>query len=347
MKFTFFLISIFSIMPLYPLAHLFEKQNPLERKKIVTKAKILTFTAEEIVKTLETSKYIKKEPGLLKEHGITFDDVQETVRFIAEVGKKKPKLLKSPWFYNTYFDWYRWYGDKSQQTEIMPKGWKGAPENIRTTTYRIIEIPGSTKKTKKYCCGLYHLPKDERVYRPSQKSEHRNKLLRFKYSRSEIFNGALEGNKQTYPVAWLTKKGYEELAMQGTSLIRFGKNDKKFFGVEGHNGRDEPERYWFVSDIEKRSKGHTIQPQPGVTCAGDINLLGFGKTIALIGINPKTQKEEMRLQFLVDSGSAFKNNLSKLDLFAGYFENDAAFKAQTASYPHTARAYILIKKKRS
>ena len=74
-------------------------------------------------------------------------------------------------------------------------------------------------------------------------------------------------------------------------------------------------------------------------------MLGFGKIIAVVGINPKTQREETRLHVLVDTGGAFKGNLSKLDLFTGYFKDDAAFKAHAKSYPHTARAYILLKKK--
>lgn len=346
MKYILYAMILLIMFPIHSLTHLFKKQVPsFKGEKIITDPQALATIAQKSLDILSSSKYIKAHPGLLEHHEITLDDVGETLKFLAQTGKNNPKLLKSHWFYSTYFDFYRWYGDEKQQKDYIHKGWKPAPEHIRTTAYRITEISGSVKKTKKYCCGLYQLPRDERIYRPSEKKNHKDKLLRFAYSRSEIFAGALEGNTKTKPLAWVTPKDYEEIAMQGTSLIVFNKNNKILVGVEGHNGREEPERYWFVSEVEKRSKDHKLFPQAEVTCAGDMDLLGFGKVIALVGLNPQTQREEIRFQVLVDSGSAFKNNLSKLDLFAGFFKNDAEFKAHTKSYPHTARAYILIKKK--
>ncbi|MFT6765492.1 MAG: membrane-bound lytic murein transglycosylase [Alteromonas naphthalenivorans] len=340
----------------YTQQNLFEPQKnaPLRGEKMVSDVKALTRVAHESAEYLQKlpkSKYVTADAGLLAHHGVSLDQVKETLEFIADTGKKKPKLLASPWFFNKHFEFYRWYGDKSKQTEYIPKGWKPAPEHIRTTQYRITEIPGSEKKTRKYFYGLYELPRDEISLTFEQRKEQKNNLLRFAHSRSQILAGALKTNKKTKPLAWVTENGRKEFAMQGSALINFGKGNKKLLRVAGSNGMKKAEQYWYSTEVAKRPTSSVfpvkVKPRAGVTCAGDVKLLGFGKMIALVGLNPQTQREEIRLQVLVDTGSAFKGNLSKLDQFTGYFKDDAAFKAHTKMYSHTARAYILIKKKTS
>ena len=349
------LISVLWIVSVHPLVHLFKKEpSPLKGEKIVSNTKALTRVAQEsseFLQKLPKSKYVKADAGVFKELGISLADVQETLEFIAQTGKKKPKLLSSPWFLNEHFELYRWYGDKTKQKEVIPKGWKPAPEHIRTTKYRITEIAGSNKKTKTFFYPIYELPRDEISLTFEERKKQKDTLIRFAYSRSQVLDGVLNENKKTKPLAWVTEQGRKEFAMQGSALINFSKNDKKLIRVAGSNGMDDKQKYWYATEVAKRPTSSQfpvkVKPQAGVTCAGDINLLGFGKVVALVGINPKTQREEIRLQVLVDTGGAFKGNLSKLDLFTGYFKDDAAFKAHAASYPHTARAYILLKKKRS
>ena len=67
--------------------------------------------------------------------------------------------------------------------------------------------------------------------------------------------------------------------------------------------------------------------------------------IALHGKTSAGRVPEMRLGVLVDTGSAFKDNLYQLDLFAGYFETEKAFKKYNQKFFATAHAYVLIKKK--
>lgn len=355
MKRTFCLISVFLISSVYSHTNLFEKEiTPLRGEKIVSNTKALTRVAREsaeFLKKLPMSKYVKANAGLLKNYGVSLSQVQETLEFIAETGKKRPKLLASPWFFNQHFEFYRWFGDKSKQKEVIPPGWKPAPEHIRTTKYRITEIPGSINKTKKYFYPVYEIPRDEILLTFEERKQQKDKLLRFQHSRSQVLNGVLGSNKKTRSLAWLTDKGRKEFVMQGSALINFGRSNKKLLRVAGSNGMNDAEKYWYASEVAKRKTNSIfpvkVKPRAGVTCAGDINLLGFGKIIALIGINPQTQRDETRLHVLVDTGGAFKNNLSKLDLFTGYFKDDEAFKAHAKSYPHTARAYILVKKKLS
>ncbi len=355
MKRTLCLFAAFLMVSAYPASSLFKKEPlPLRGEKIVTKAKDLTRVAKEsadFLRKLPKSKYVKADAGLFEEFGVNLDDVRETLEFIAETGEKRPKLLASPWFLNQHFELYRWYGDKTKQKEVIPPGWKPAPEHIRTTQYRITEIGGSFKKTKKFFYPIYEIPRDETCLTFEQRKKKKDELIRFRYSRSEILSGALDKNTKTKPLAWLTEKGRKELAMQGSALINFSKNNKKLIRVAGSNGREDKQKYWYATEVAKRPTSSSypvkVKPRAGVTCAGDVKLLGFGKVIVLVGLNPKTQREETRLQVLVDTGGAFKGNLSKLDLFTGYFKDNAAFKAHAASYPHTARAYILLKKKRS
>ena len=331
---------------------LFVKQSrPLKGERIVTDPYELARVAQEgadFLSKLHKSKYSTASAGLFQEFGVTLDQVQETLQFIAQVGKTRPDLLTSPWFLNTHFTFYRWYGDKTKQKEYIPRGWKAAPEHILTTRYRITQVPASRVKTKYYNVPLCELPEDEKQFTSAQKKEHKESLLRFKHSYSAIVGGALEKNKKTRPLAWVTQKGCKEFVMQGSVLARYPDGTKKLLRVAGSNGMTSPDNYWYAMEVAKRPKNSAfpvkVKPRAGVTYAGDMNLLGFGKVIVLVGLNPVSQEEETRLGVLVDTGGAFKDNLSKLDLFTGYFEDEQAFKKHSQTYPHTARAYILIKK---
>lgn len=342
----------FSVCSADSYADLFVKQpEPLKGEPIVTNVHELTRVAQEgadFLSKLHKSKYTKASVGLFEQFGVTLDQVKETLEFIAQTGKSHPHFLASPWFFNTYFTFYRWYGDKTKQKEYIPRGWKAAPEHILTTRYRITQVPASRIKTKYYNVPLYELPEDEKHFTLAQKNKYKDRLLRFKYSRSAIIEGVLQKNKNTRPLAWVTQKGFKEFLMQGSALVRYADGARRLLRVAGSNGMPDQDNYWYAMEVAKRPKKSAfpvkVKPRAGVTYAGDMNLLGFGKVIALVGLNPVTQKEETRLGVLVDTGGAFKGNLSKLDLFTGYFEDEQAFKKHSRTYPHTARAYILIKK---
>jgi membrane-bound lytic murein transglycosylase len=120
--------------------------------------------------------------------------------------------------------------------------------------------------------------------------------------------------------------------------------------VSGNNGRTGTDRYWFCTVYQDKRGSHKypvkVEPVGGVSFAGNIPALGFGKVIMVIGKNTNTAEKEMRLGVLVDTGSAFKDNLCQLDLFTGYFEHHHLFQNHCKQYPHTAHVYILIKKKK-
>ncbi len=329
------------------------EKHPLHNEIFITNhhdiIKIMDETADFLKKINKyPSKFITVTPGLFENFGITMDDVLNTLEFISKTAKENPEKLQNPNFLNENFIFYRWHGDSSQKINPISKGWAQPPESIITTQYRITEIPASYHKNEDYLYPLYTLPDDEKDLSKNEISLKKDVLKRFKYTKNDFLNGAPEKDFNKKPFAWLTNKGIEELNMQGSSLLVFSKNDKKLVRVSADNGMKDENKYWFYSYVEKRKKNKfpiKVKPRADVTYAGDIDLLGFGKVILLKCWNPINKRRELRIGVLVDTGSAFKKNLAKLDMFAGYFPTDQAFKNHIKSYPHTARAYILIKKK--
>ncbi len=329
------------------------EKGPLQGETIVTKVddiiKIMDETADFIQKIKKhPSKFVTVTAGLFSDFGVTVDDVLETVEFIADIGRRKPEMLQSPWFLNTHFTFYRWHGDPTQKINHIAKGWKKPPESVVTTQYRITEIPASRTKTTVFMYPIYSLPHDEIRLTREQVLKKQHDLLRFKYSRTQILSGVLDHSHQVVLLGWVTDAGRKEFGMQGSVLLSFNDDQKELIRVAGNNGMKDTEEYWFADHVKKRKYSKfpvKVKPRADVTYAGDMNLLGFGKVIMLICWNPKKQKNEVRLGVLVDTGSAFKNNLAKLDMFTGYFPTKSAFQKHIQSYPQTARAYILIKKK--
>lgn len=336
-------------------AQFFKKEPFTYNQKIDIDVEGVGKIAQEVstfLQTAHTSKYVTIDEGSCFKGMITLDDVKETIQFLAEQAKKNPKQLKHHWFYSHYFDFYRWHTDGClKKMGHIPRGWPQCPEAIRLTKYRVGKIHGSLKKTEQYDIPLYELPEDEKGKLPSYIASHREDFLRFSYTRTAIFEGALEGNAKTKVLAWVDFDGYKELLMQGSGIIYFG-----FFSpslhikIAGSNGKQDGEKYWFsvIHQTKKNSKKFPVkvEPVPGVSFAGNIEALGFGKVILLVGKNQITKEKEMRLGVLVDTGTAFKDNLCKLDLFVGHFENQEIFNEHCKQYPHTAHAYVLIKKKK-
>ncbi len=332
----------------------FKKEEFTYNQKIVVDVEGLQKIAQEVsdfFKTVHVSKYVTVSEGTAFAGMITLDDVKETIDFLAQQAKKNPGQLKKHWFYKHYFDFYRWHTDGCmEKMGCIPRGWP-KQDAIRLTKYRMCKIPGSRVRTDTYSFPLYEVPVDEKKVTPAQAAQHQDRYLRFLHSRSAILEGVLEGDERTKVLAWVKPEGYKELAMQGSALINFGIfSGDMHLKVARHNGKDGKERYWFsVPYVEKKSSKkwpQKVEPIPGVSFAGNISALGFGKVILLLGKNPKTLEQEMRVGVLVDTGDAFKDNLCKLDLFTGYFEHPAHFDDHCKNYPHTAHAYVLIKKKK-
>lgn len=337
--------------------NLFKQENkPLKGEPIVMDVQLLTKVADDTAHFLQkvpASKYTQVDNGVFDHHAITLAEVQETAAFIARIGTTYPELLKSPWFYNEYFDFYRWYAHSQALVKMppMPRGWGAPPAYIRTTKYRSCKVHGSPIKTKKYTYPLYAVPSDEKNKTPDEVRAQKNTLVRFTYNRSAILAGALEKTGLTDPLAWVEESDYKEFVMQGTVLVAFDNGQEQVLRVAGNNGKEGVDSYWFASPVvytdPRRSKYPLkVEPQSGVSFAGNCKDLGFGKVIALRGWNTETQRLETRIGLLVDTGSAFQNNLYQLDIFTGYFDSKSEYHAKTKGYPHSAQAYILIRNKK-
>lgn len=328
---------------------------PLKGEPIVSDIQALTLVADDTAHFLQKvskSTYIKVDNGVFDHHTITLSDVQETAAFIAEVGKKNPKFLQSPWFYNEYFDFYWWHADSKILEKIphTPRGWGKPPEYIRTTTYRTCKVHGSPVKTKHYNYPLYAVPSDEKGKMPDYIRAHPDEFVRFKYTRQQIRAGAFDALNVTQPLAWLDEHDYKEFVMQGTVKVVFENGTERLLRVAFSNGKQKEQSYWFASPVEYKDPRLSkfplkVEPQPGVSFAGNFKELGFGKVILLRGWNKETNRLETRIGLLVDTGEAFNGNLYQLDIFTGYFDSKAEYHQKTKGYPHTAQAYILIKKK--
>ena len=313
----------------------------------------IAYDASDFLKKVHLSKYVSADEGLFKGYGITLKDVIDTLDFVVDIATKKPELLRSHWFLKNNFDFYRWHGDEvgfKKSELVIPVGDSPPPETVKITKYRIAKIKGSYKKTKQYSVPLYKKPSDEEGVLPSIIAKDRSKYLRFKYTRDQILSGALKHNKKTKPLVWLTPEGYADFRMQGSLVVEFPDKKHMLVNVAGHNGKPKGDHYWFGVEVKEQDRTKTnlpvkVRPISGVSFAGNVKDLGFGKLIALHGKTASCRRPEMRLGVLVDTGSAFKNNLYQLDLFAGYFETEAAFKKYNQKFFATAQAYVLIKKK--
>lgn len=336
----------------------FKKVDFTYNRKIAVDVPALAQITDEVsqfLSTVHTSKFYSPiDEGRVFKGVIALEDVRDTINFLAKMAKEHPKQLQSHWFYNHYFDFYRWYSDGTLcpiKIGKLPRGWQGAPDAIRVTKYRMCKIHGSPYKTEKFSFPLYAPPSDEKGKTRAYIRSHQDEFIRFSYTKDEIVKGVLESDEKTTPVAWVTPQGYKELAMQGSAVINFDNGaELKTFRVVVANGKEGEDKYWFVVPYEKRkpSKKYPVKvdPVPGVSFAGNISDLGFGKVLVMIGKNPLTLEKEMRVGVLVDTGSAFQDNLCKIDFFTGYFEDHHLFDEHCKQYPHTAEMYVMIKKKK-
>ena len=334
-----------------------KKVDSTYNQKIAVDQKALAQVTEEVSEYLSNvhkSAYVQVDEGTIFKGLVTVDDVKNTIDFLAKTAKEHPSWLKSHWFYNTHFDFYRLYADGDTcpvKIGKLPRGWVGAPDNHRITKYRICKIHGSRVPTKKYLFPLYPRPSDEAGKTRDYIRNNPEEFIRFAYTRSEIVDGVLERKEISKPLAWVTLEGYKELVMQGSAVIDFeDETVQHMFQVVVANGKESEDKYWFIAPYEKKkpSKNYPIkvEPVPGVSFAGNIAALGFGKVLVMIGKNPLTLEKEMRVGVLTDTGNAFRDNLCKFDLFTGYFEDHHLFDEHCKQYPHTAEIYILIKKRK-
>jgi len=292
------------------------------------------------------------------------NDVKETLRFIIDTikedlengsqsrassrdardDKKSEFRLQDPDFLKKHFTCLRWKADReSAESHNIP-----LPDNgkIRLTSYGILEIQGNKKKTANYPCALYALHDDN---------------VRTRFTKQQILAGVFEKaplKSKVTPLAWLSRQGLEDALMQGTVIVTFTDSSRRMFNVDTHNNipydRSQKnvlaqKRYWFFRAL-KSSNGsfdamfERMNRRKNVVFAGDLYSIGLGKVIALVHKNPLTNKKEMHIGVLADTGGAFVNNLYQLDLYGGVFKDKNALTYHLKQFPPFTRAMILCKR---
>lgn len=277
-------------------------------------------------------------------HLLTVKKVEKTLEFIISIIKQDMSSGKfrvlNPDFLNESFHFIKWNADRQSALNNginLPYGGM-----IRLTNYAIFSVPGSYKKTNQCCCPLYQIF-DAHIAK--------------KYSKQQILSGILShpsNRGKTRPIVWLSRNDFEDSLMQGTVIVRMPDGKERIFMANQSNGIDydknnrDPwlqKRYWYfkedrssVAQFKKR-----LNNRQNVVFAGDIFNIGLGKIIALKHINPFTQKHEIRLGVVADTGGAFVKNLYQLDFFAGIFQNRQDFVSHIKHLPMRTEAYILYR----
>lgn len=279
---------------------------------------------------------------------LPLDEVKRTLQFIIDTGEEDIKTgesrLQNPEFIKEHFATLHWKADKTSAREhaiTIPDNGK-----IRLTSYGILEVHGNQRKTNEYNCALYALF---------------DSSIRTSFTKQQILAGALEKKihrSKVGALAWLTRDGFEDALMQGTVIVMFPDGSKKMFNVNTHNNIPydrsqknvrEQKRYWFFRPLQKGNDDfdtmyERMKRRRNVIFAGDLYNIGAGKLIALTHKNPLTQKREMVLGILADTGGAFMKNLYQLDLFGGVFADKSELTHHLKQFPPFTRASILYLK---
>lgn len=304
---------------------------------------------DDFLNKIHLSKFVPFKAGVFAQHGVTIQNVQETLAFVKKTLEESPEKMADAHFLDEHFDFYRWY--VRSEHEHLLHGHYGPPDYIRTTSYLIPQITGSLVKTSEYIVPLYSVPRDEQHMTPAQIEQNRSHLLRFVFTRQEIMKGIFETCSHVTLLGWVTLQGYKELVLQGSGIIAFDNGIKKHCNVIRSNEKKGEEQYFFFfikdKDIDPKKTKFPVKPDPvpGITLAGNIEGLGLGKLFLLVSHNYYHHRMEARFGLLTDTGSAFKDNFHQLDMFAGYFEHADDFKKHILGLPHTAKLYLMIKKR--
>jgi hypothetical protein len=280
-------------------------------------------------------------------HILTVKNIENTLEFIISTIKQdmpsgRFRILNTD-FLNENFNFIKWNADRQGALSNginLPYGGM-----IRLTNYAIFCVPGSYRKTKQCCCPLYQIL-DSHICK--------------KYSKQQILSGILDqpSNKgKARPIVWLSRSDFEDSLMQGTVIVQMPDGKERVFMANESNGIDydknnkdpwQQRRFWYFKE-DRNSKWSVEQfkkrlnNRQNVVFAADIFNIGLGKIIALKHMNPFTQKHELRLGVVADTGGAFVKNLYQLDFFAGIFKNRQDFTNHIKHLPMRTEAYILYR----
>ncbi|MFH0898977.1 MAG: hypothetical protein V1855_05335, partial [bacterium] len=284
------------------------KKTPFEYERVVTDPLYLQRVAQDTLDYIDRFEYTHKhvlEPVTFNSSILPLSKVRETLQFIVDVienDKKRGKFrILDPKFISRNFASIKWLGDyehAKRNNDIFAQDGK-----VRLTHYAVFQIVGRYEKTKKYCKPLYCLPHED-----------------------EEAGGALAST----PLVWLTEKGYQDALMQGTVFVEMPDGVVRAFrlhltqNMNDYKEMKKDDRRYYFCEIKgkyfERMYTRCIQ-RKGIVLAGDIYNVGIGKIIAFSYRNRKTNRLEMRLGVLADTGGAFVKTVYKMDYFAGIFKN--------------------------
>ena len=294
--------------------------------------------------------------------------VVSTLQFICEIEnedklKGRDSRLKDAEFLRKNFDFYLWSPDKETAVKIAGKSnnqkkadlLRAIPDDkLLLTKYYTKLLNGRAQRGGEFTQALYALPYDEHALSEAQIQERKTSLTRFKYTRSDIINGALRDKKWAEPLIWLTEAALHDVLLQGTGVIDDSKT-LRYFNVHKNNGiaydyslgKNEQERYWYFAEVDGilgygkkiEEKIHLI---PGVSLAGDVEQLGLGKVFLIQ--YPVDGVIRKRIAVLADEGGAFKNNVFQLDLLVDSYYGWDDYYAANKHMPDYAEVWLMLKK---
>jgi hypothetical protein len=285
-------------------------------------------------------KYSQEDPdiqrtGILVTQGVTVKDILKTLDFMIvvleeDISNKRTTRLQNPNFINANFRVIKWSAHNPENPQ---------QKQLRITKYAAFIHPGSRQKTSTYNTPIYAINEEvsqEKFYT--------------QYTKQDVLSGIYEpGGKEfgkVKPIAYLTRSGLEAALMQGTVLVNFTDGTKEFLNVDRNNGMSyirglkatAQTRYWYFKEVDAiKGYGYKIDAKisikPGVTFAGDVLNIGFGRII-VIEDNQSGQKR-LKMGVIADTGGAFLPNLYQLDFLAGTFTSERAFEQYIQKLPET------------
>lgn len=223
-----------------------------------------------------------------------------------------------------------------------------APDpTIRLTRYAVFTVPGKTAAQKGFDSPLLDLPPEEGHLNEGEAELRRQELLRFRLTKQDILGGALPA-EQFRPLAWLSRAAFEEALLQGSVRVEFEDGTRFHYNVSRSNDipykrglpGEKQQRYWFFKRVfGPLGYGMWSEWQlpifPMAALAGDIGRLGLGAVIFLDSPRGRI------LAILADTGGAFVDNTTQLDLFLGTLDSRKEYHRLNRSLPQGGKAFIL------
>lgn len=346
--------------------------EPLAGKMSVFKGSELCTLAENTLAYLNQGPEFDNKAihgGQLNQHQFDLAQVKATLKFICQtyrqdVRANRQSRLHDSDFIAEHFQQVQWQPDLKLAHQIAEQTKNQAKKNLlqRIPTDKILLTKYYTKlvkaqfhKTKTYNHALYQLPFDEQGLSQPQALAQKDKLTRFKFTRQQIMQGALDAGKLAKPILWLTESGLHDAMLQGTAVVKAGEQTH-YFNVHRNNGidydyalnKDQQSRYWYFKKVPG-ILGYGIEPEdkiqiiPQVTVAGNVAQLGLGKLI-MLSYNNENGELIHRLVILADQGGAFDNNNFQLDLLTDSYYGWSDYHQANKHLPDFVKASILLKK---